>query len=183
MSENMKKFIYPIAAFVLLVGSAATISSASSNLKISDGYTIKFESKDPTGEFKVMKGTIKFDENDLAAAKFDLSFEVASISTGNGMKNKKALTAEWFDAAKHPQITYVSSKVEKSGSDYLVTGTLKMKGTAKEQKVPLKVTKNGKELTFTGSFKVNRIDFKVGKSAPAVPDVMNISYSIPVTQN
>ena len=183
MSENMNKLIYPIAALILLVGSAATISSVSSSVKINDGHSIKFESKDPTGEFKVMKGTIKFDEDDLANAKFDLSFEVASISTGNGMKNKKALTAEWFDAAKHPQITYVSSKVEKSGNDYMVTGMLKMKGTSKEYKVPLKVTKKGKELTFTGSFKVNRIDFKVGKKSQAVPDFMNISYSIPTTQN
>jgi hypothetical protein len=30
---------------------------------------------------------------------------------------------------------------------------------------------------------VNRIDFKIGKKSQAVPDVMNISYSIPSTQN
>lgn len=179
----MKTLIYPIAALILLVGSAATIVSTTADVKINEGYSIKFQSKDPTGEFKVMKGTIKFDENNPENSKFDLTFEVASISTGNGMKNKKALTAEWFDAAKHPNITFQSTKVERTGSDYTVTGNLKIKGTSKEQKVPLKATKNGKEWTFTGSFKVNRMDYKVGKKSEAVPDVMNISYSIPVTQN
>ncbi len=178
----MKTLIYPFAALILLVGSAATIATSSSDVTIKDGYSINFQSKDPTGEFKVMKGSIKFDENDLASSKFDLSFDVASISTGNGMKNKKALTAEWFEASKYPQITYVSSKVEKSGNDYLVSGTLKIKGIAKEQKVPLKVSKSGKDMTFTGAFKVNRLDYKVGKKSEAVPDIMNVSYSIPVTQ-
>jgi hypothetical protein len=35
---------------------------------------------------------------------------------------------------------------------------------------------------LSGSFGVNRIEFKVGKKSDAVPDVMNINYSIPVTK-
>lgn len=179
----MKTFLYPVLAILLLIGSAMTYVASAPTYKIKDGYSIEFKSKDPSGEFKTMSGTIKFDESDLENSKFELSFDVNSISTGNGMKNKKALTAEWFDAGKHPKITYTSSKVEKSGSEYLVFGNLKIKGITKEKKVPLKVSKNGKDITFTGSFSVNRLDYKVGKPSQVVPNTMNITYSIPTSQN
>lgn len=179
----MKTFLYPVLAVVLLIGSAMTYVASVPTYKIKEGYSIAFKSKDPSGEFKSMKGTIKFDEEDLANSKFELTFDVSSISTGNGMKNKKAQTAEWFDAGKHPQITYTSTKVEKSGNDFVVYGNLKIKGITKEKKIPLKVAKSGKDITFSGSFTVNRLDYKVGKPSEVVPNTMNISYSIPATQN
>lgn len=176
----MKNLIYPLLATLLLLTSTI-LSVATQDYKIKEGYKIEFKSKDPTGTFNV-KGPIKFDENDLSNSKFDLTFPISSISTGNGMKNKKAQTAEWFDSSKHPDIRYVSSKIEKSGDDYMVTGTLTIKGISKEKKVPLKVSNSGNDLTFTGSFIVNRIDYKVGKPSDIVPNNMNISYSIPVTK-
>ncbi|MDP5098344.1 MAG: YceI family protein, partial [Flavobacterium sp.] len=134
------------------------------------------------GTFTKMGGTVKFDEADLADSKFDLTFEVSSISTGNGMKNKKAQTAEWFNAAKYPQIKYTSTKIDKSGNDYIVYGNITMKGVTKEKKVNLKVSKSGSDLTFTGTLSVNRLDFKVGKASEIVPNTMNITYSIPVSK-
>ena len=74
-------------ASVLLVTSAF-MSTSTQEWKIASNYSIKFISKDPTGIFKVFKGTIKYDEKDLANSKFDLAIEVSSISTGNGMMNK-----------------------------------------------------------------------------------------------
>ncbi|MES2798938.1 MAG: YceI family protein [Bacteroidota bacterium] len=174
----MKKLFYPVLAAILLVGSAWTLSTSLDKLKVVEGYSIAFKSKDPSGTFKKMKGDIQFDESDLASCKFDLSFEVSSISTGNGMQNKKALTAEWFDAAKYPQITFVSTKVEKSDNTYYVTGNLKMKGVTKEYKIPVTASKKGTGFTFTGKFKVNRIDFKVGKKSDVVPSYMEINYSM-----
>jgi polyisoprenoid-binding protein YceI len=100
----MKTILYPALALILLVGSAASYVASAPGYKIKDSYSIEFKSKDPSGEFTKMSGTIKFDEDDLSGSKFDLSFDVSSISTGNGMKNKKAQTAEWFNAAKYPQM-------------------------------------------------------------------------------
>jgi polyisoprenoid-binding protein YceI len=177
----MKNYFYPfITVFVLVL--SASFSFQSSNYQIKDGYSVQFKSKDPSGSFK-MNGTIHFDENDLQKSKFDLLFPIESISTGNGMKNKKAQTAEWFDAKKYPEIKFTSSKIEKSGNDYMVSGKLMIKGVSKETKVPVKLTSKGNELVFSGAFDVNRMDFKVGKKSAVVPDIMHISYSIPTTKN
>jgi polyisoprenoid-binding protein YceI len=70
--------------------------------------------------------------------------------------------------------------MDKSGSEYIVTGNLSMKGVTKTYKIPLKVIKSGEDLSFTGAFNVKRSDFKVGKTSDAVPDAMKIIYSIPV---
>jgi polyisoprenoid-binding protein YceI len=118
----------------------------------------------------------------LDFSKFDLSIDVASIKTGNGMMEKKAQTEEWFNASKFPKIKFVSSKIEKSDAGYTITGNLTMKGVTKEIKVPAKLKKSGEELELTGTIKVNRMLHKVGKSSDAVPDVMNITYSLPVAK-
>ncbi len=175
----MKNIFYPLLAATVLLTSAMYVSPLQ-DFKIADGYSIAFKSKDPSGVFKTMKGTIKFDEADLPNSKFDLQFVVSSISTGNGMMNKKAQIEEWFNAAKYPEIKFTSTKVVKSGSDYSVSGKLTIKGITKEKNIPLKATKAGSNYTFSGSFTVNRMDFKVGHKSDAVPDVMNISYAIPV---
>jgi polyisoprenoid-binding protein YceI len=177
----MKKIFYPTLALFLFASSAFVTLTATSDYTFKEDFTISFKSKDPSGEFKKAKGTIKFDENDLDNAKFDISIDVNSINTGNSMQNKKAQTSEWFEGAKFPAIKFVSSKVEKSGDGYSITGKLTMKGVTKEKKITTTVSKSGTDLTFSGKFTVNRIDYGVGHKSDAVPGVMNISYSIPVT--
>lgn len=178
----MKKAVYPILAVVLLAASAFVTYAPPTDYKIKDTHSIKFESKDPSGNFKTITGSVKWDESDLANSKFDLKIPVSSINTGNGMQNKKAQTPEWFDATKYPDIKFVSSKIEKSGTDYKITGKLTMKGVTKDKTITAKVTKSGTDVTFSGTFTVNRIDYKVGKKSDAVPDVMNIKYSLPVAK-
>src|SRR6201996_1475443 len=119
----MKKIMYPIAAMALIVASAFTVIK-SQDWKISDGYAIKFDGGDPSGEFKGLKGNISFDPNDLTSSKFDVSIDVASINTGNGMKNTHAKSDKWFDAEKYPTIKFTSSAITKTATGYAATGTL-----------------------------------------------------------
>lgn len=177
----MKKLLYPTLALCLFASSAFVTLTTTNDYTFKEDFTIAFKSKDPSGEFKKAKGTIKFDENDLDNAKFDLTIDVSSINTGNSMQNKKAQTSEWFESSKFPTIKFVSSKVEKSGENISITGKLTMKGITKEKKITAAVSKTGTDLTFSGKFTVNRIDYGVGRKSDAVPDIMNISYSIPVT--
>src|SRR6187402_953326 len=83
---TMKKVFYPIAAALIVLASAFTIIAAQ-DYKISDGYAVKFEAAGASGIFKTLKGDISFDEKNLAASKFNVTIDVASINTGNGLKN------------------------------------------------------------------------------------------------
>jgi len=178
----MKKAnFYWVGAFMLLLFSAFAMRT-NQVWEIKDGYSIKFISKDPSGQFNDFSGDIKFDPIDLTGSKFDLKVKVASISTGNGMMNKKAQTGEWFDATAHPFIKFISSKITKSDKGYDIVGELEMKGTKKTIKIPTVYKQDGSKATFSGTFYVKRSMFEIGHKSDAVPDVLKIEFNVPVTK-
>lgn len=179
----MKKNNQTIVFILLLLISAAFTFLPVDHYIVSDGYKMNFKSKDPSGSFSKMGGDIYFNDSDLANSKFDLSIDVSSISTGNGMQNKKAQTAEWFNATAFPKIKFVSTKVVKNGNDYSITGNLTIKGTTKVVTIPTKKTTSGNRVIFEGTFGVDRLLFQVGKKGAGVSDVMNVTYYIPATKN
>src|SRR5882672_10018142 len=137
----MKKQNYLLASVVLIIGSAFAFIQ-SQDWKIAEGYSVKFEAGDPSGEFTGLKGTIKFDEKSLATSQFDMTIDVATINTGNGMKNTHAKSANWFDAEKYPTIAFVSSAITKTSSGFEAKGTLEMHGVKKEITLPFTFANN-----------------------------------------
>jgi polyisoprenoid-binding protein YceI len=158
----MKKLFYPIAAIMIMLGSAFTVFK-SQDWKIADNYSVKFEGGDPSGEFGGLKGTISFDPANLATSKFDATIDVATINTGNGMKNTHAKSEKWFDAEKYPTIRFKSSAISKTSTGFEAKGILDMHGVQKEISIPFTFENN----IFKGSFQVNRLDYNVNTAEPA----------------
>jgi polyisoprenoid-binding protein YceI len=176
----MKKLIFSMAT--LLVITAVFAFSVAQKWAIADKYSIKFSSSEVAGIFKTFSGSIDFDEQNPASSKFDVSIDVNSINTGNGLQNKHAKGDEWFDAAKYPAIKYTSKKIVKAGAAYQVTGDLTIKGVTKEYTIPFTFKKAGAGATFNGSFTVNRSDFKIGKPGGEVGEQIKIDVAVPVTK-
>ena len=178
----MKNIFESILFFAFLIVSAAFTFLPIDHYVVSSGYTIGFVSADPSGSFTSMSGDIYFDDADLVNSKFNLSIDVSTISTGNGMRNKKAQTSEWFNATTYPNIKFKSTSIVKSTTGYLITGDLTMRGITKTYSIPAVKTKSGNTITFSGSFSVDRIEFKVGKKSTVVPDKMVVTYVVPATK-
>ncbi|HXB93704.1 MAG TPA: YceI family protein [Puia sp.] len=177
----MKKSLTPLLALILLAGSAYTFITAET-WQIADGYSIIFSSDEASGVFKGFKGNIVFDEQNPAASKFDVTIDVASINTGNGLQNKHAKSDEWFDAAKYPQIRFISQKFTKTPAGYQVTGNLTLHGTTKPFSIPFTFKRTAAGGLFAGTFNVNRTDFQVGKPGGDVSDQIKLEVSVPVTK-
>jgi polyisoprenoid-binding protein YceI len=177
----MNKIIAPLVALLLLTGTAFAFF-ATQNWQIADGYNIAFSSDDAAGVFKGFKGSIAFDEQNPAASRFDVTIDVASINTGNGLQNKHAKSDEWFDAAKYPQIRFASKSIVKTGNGYQVTGDLTVHGVTRSTSIPFTFKKTATGGLFTGAFTVNRSDFKVGKPGGEVGESIKIDVSVPVTK-
>ncbi len=174
----MKKLALPFLIASTLLLSAFT-AYRGMHWQIAEGYTIKFTSKDPTGVFTSLKGDIVFDKDDLADARFDVSVDVNSINTGNGMQNKHAKSDKWFDAAQFPEITFKSKKIKVAGEGFEAVGALKMHGIEKDFTMPFTFAND----TFTSSFEVSRLDFKIGTMqgmSSHVPEMLKIDISVPV---
>ncbi|MDO9068525.1 MAG: YceI family protein [Deltaproteobacteria bacterium] len=127
--------------------------------------TIQFKVKhlmitNVTGVFEKFKGAVVIDENDIAKSKVDVSIEMASLNTNIAKRDEHLRSPDFFDVAKYPTMTFVSTKVERAGADRLkVTGNLTIKGVTK----PVILSVDGP----TGEIKSPQGDMRRGASATA----------------
>jgi polyisoprenoid-binding protein YceI len=92
------------------------------------------------GQFDKVSGTASIDEKDPAKSKVNVAIETKSINTREPKRDDHLRSADFFDAQKHPQLTFASTKVEKSGGKYLITGDLTMRGVTKPVTLTAEVT-------------------------------------------
>ncbi len=177
----MKKLII-FSSTLLLTAAVFAFAVAAQAWNINGKYNISFSTNAASGIFKTFKGTIAFDEKNLAASNFNVSVDVASINTGNALQNKHAKSDEWFDATKYPEIKYASKKIVKTATGYQVTGDLEIHGVKKEFSIPFSFKQAGNGATFNGTFKVNRNDFHIGKPGGDVDDVITVTVAVPVVK-
>jgi polyisoprenoid-binding protein YceI len=122
------------------------------------------------GKFTTFTGEIVTAENPLesvATAEIDLS----SIETGNQQRDDHLRSADFFDAANTPKMTYRSTGIRQDGNDYVVDGDLTLRGVTRQ--VPLKLELNGFgpdpfggiRAGFTATGEINRNDFGVSYNA------------------
>lgn len=171
-------YFFVAGAFILF--SAFTFATLTT-WKVANNYAVKFSGTDAEGIFKTLKGDVSFDANDPTSSKFSFTVDVNSINTGNGMKNKHAVSDKWFDAKKYPSITFVSSKITKDDSQYKATGTLSIHGISKQITIPFTFKNN----TIEAKFAVNRMDYKVGTMegmSKKVSDKISLDVTVPLTK-
>lgn len=85
------------------------------------------------GNFGKYSGTVDIDEQDITRSKVSVTIDTASINTNVQKRDEDLRSANFFDVAKYPTMTFVSKKVAKAGSDKLtVTGDLTLHGVTHE---------------------------------------------------
>ena len=85
------------------------------------------------GRFAKFDGKIELNEKDVTKSVVDVTIDVNSINTGNEKRDGHLKSPDFFDAAKHPSMTFKSTKVEDAGGGKLkVTGDLTIRGTTKK---------------------------------------------------
>jgi hypothetical protein len=84
------------------------------------------------GMFAKPSGTVSLDEATPANSKISAAIDVSSITTGVEERDTHLKSADFFDVAKYPAITFVSTSVSRSSAtSYSVTGNLTMHGVTK----------------------------------------------------
>lgn len=123
------------------------------------------------GMFQKPSGTVVLDQATPVNSRVNATIDVKSITTGVEERDTHLKSPDFFDAARYPVITFVSTSFTRSSDTaYSVTGNLTMRGVTKP--VTLAVTasppfqhygtiRRGIEATTS----VNRQDFGVGVAA------------------
>src|SRR5213592_2324962 len=69
------------------------------------------------GEFGKVDSTLDWNKDDPTKSKVDLKIDASSVDTHVEKRDAHLKSADFFDAAKCPEITFKSNKIEKDGAD------------------------------------------------------------------
>ena len=84
------------------------------------------------GQFDGVTGTLKLDRANLANSHVEVSIDVATINTNVADRDNHLRSADFFDVANHPKITFVSREVRvQDDGELRVTGDLTIRGTTR----------------------------------------------------
>ena len=84
------------------------------------------------GRFTRFSGTVELDETDITRSKVTAEIEAASINTNEEKRDGHLRSADFFDVAQYPLLTFASTRIEKVEGDLVVTGALTLHGITRE---------------------------------------------------
>jgi polyisoprenoid-binding protein YceI len=161
--------------FAFTVVNTATWTYDNAHAKV--GFTVThLMVSDVEGSFKKATATLTTTKEDFTDAVVEMTAEAASINTEHEKRDEHLQSADFFDVAKFPTLTFKSTsfKMTKTANTYVVIGNLTMHGITKPVTLTA-VAKTGthpmNKKTIAG-FKVTgtlkRSDFSIGGSTPGV---------------
>ncbi|MBC7420952.1 MAG: YceI family protein [Bdellovibrio sp.] len=140
------------------------------------------------GKFNTFSGVITIDSN-FTKSSLQADADIASIDTGVTKRDDHLKSADFFDAAKYPKMTFKSTSITGNAESFKAVGDLTIKGTTK------KVTFDGKytgsavdgygntKAAFAATTKISRKDFgltynQMVEAGPVVGNEVTISLKI-----
>jgi polyisoprenoid-binding protein YceI len=88
-----------------------------------------------------------------------LTVAAASIDTKNSTRDKHLRSADFFDIANHPDITFAADSVSPADGGVRITGHLTIRGKTLPESFDAKVSSADGEVWLDGELQVNRTDF------------------------
>ncbi|MFC2953360.1 YceI family protein [Marinicaulis aureus] len=127
-------------------------------------------------------GTLNWDAEAPENSSVNITIDTTSIDSGVEEFDGHLNGERFFDTANYPEITFVSTSVEKTGANTgKVTGDLTMKGVTKPVTLEVVFHKgaydergNKYKLGFSGKAKLLRSEFDLGFLVPIVSDEVNV---------
>ena len=194
----MKKITLFAALAITTVLSAFTVVTSTNwtydNNHAKVGFTVTHMLvSDVEGSFKKATATLTTTKADFTDAVVELTAEAGSISTDNEKRDAHLQSADFFDVAQFPTLTFKSTsfKKTKTPNTYVVKGNLTMHGVTKPVTLSAlaKTGTNPMSKKTIAGFKITgqlkRSDFGIGGGTPSaiVSDEVLIDANAEFIQN
>jgi polyisoprenoid-binding protein YceI len=121
------------------------------------------------GSFGDFSGQVDYTGNP-ETSRVNITIKTDSITTDTPDLTKHLKTADFFDVAKFPEATFVSTAIKpggENGATHTVTGNLTMHGVTKAITFPATINVTPDAATVESSFSVNRKDFGINYAGAA----------------
>ena len=138
------------------------------------------------GAFTKVSGTAEYDPATPAKSSVEVTIEAASVDTRVEMRDNDLRSANYFDVAKYPTITFKSKSVQAAGEGKLkIVGDLTIHGVTKEVTLdvegpskPMNDPRGNTHVGASAGTTVKRTDFGVGSANPMVGDEISITIDV-----
>ena len=125
------------------------------------------------GAFNDVSGSIVLDEEYSAASTATLLVDMASIDTRNQQRDEHLRSADFFDVATYPEMTFTSTRIEEvDEGGYIVTGDLTIRDQTRSIAIPLRFVGidtdpfGNVRAGFEGSRRIDRRDWGISWNTP-----------------
>ena len=147
------------------------------------------------GQFTDFAGTAHIDTANPAASKVELTIKTGSIDTGVADRDGHLRSGDFFDAEANPEITFVSTRVERDGDDWTINGDLTIKGVTHSVEVPFEFAGSAQDpygntrIGFEGATTIKRSDWGMSFNAALetggvlVSDKVKLQFDVSAIKN
>jgi polyisoprenoid-binding protein YceI len=124
------------------------------------------------GQFDEFEGTAHVDTQNPAASTVNVTIQTASVTTGQAQRDGHLKSPDFFDVETYPQITFVSTDVERDGTEWSITGDLTINAVTKPVTVLFEETGEAKDpfgnlrVGFEGTVTLNRTEWDLKWNSP-----------------
>ena len=114
------------------------------------------------GSFDGATGIIEFDEDDPTNSYVEATLDASTITTGQEQRDAHLRSGDFLETEKYPTITFRSTRIEKKGDRYAITGDLTIKGVTRPVVLDteflgiVQSMQGGRHAGFTASTRIDR---------------------------
>lgn len=153
-------------ATVALMGWLTTAMLAEIDVPLTgENTTVKFVGSKPEGKheggFKKLTGSAKFDPTDVTTLKLNVEIDMNSTYSDDDKLTNHLKSPDFFGVKNNPKSKFVSTKVEKDGDSYKVTGNFTLNGKTKSLTFPAKIEPYADGLILNSSFSFDRNEWGI----------------------
>jgi len=115
------------------------------------------------GEFNKFDASLAIDPAKPESGTARIDIDVSSIDVGSQDAYTEVIGSSWFDTAKYPKASFVSSKVTRvAPGRYEVAGKMTIRNVTRDVKAPFTMEQKNDTLLIDGTFPINRLDYGIG---------------------
>jgi len=163
-----------------------TVDKAHTNVKFSVSHLVI---SDVEGNFKSFDGTMTSSKSDFTDAKINFTVDVSSVNTDNENRDNHLKSPDFFDVAKYPKMTFVSTSIVPLGNNkFTLVGNLTIKDITKP--VTFEVTfggtanaMGGTHAGFKATAKIDRYDYNLKWSMATEAGGAVVGKEVDITLN
>ena len=182
----------PIAA--VSAQTTATPAAARTGLRAHDvdrahsqiNFTGSSRLLDANGFFDKWDAEVALNPDALETSTVRLVIDAASLNTRVERRDTHLRSPDFFDVAKYPTITFVSTAIAKtSATAGTLTGDLTLHGVTKTIAIPVTmVFYEGGRGRFRGQFQINRRDYGINGSSRLNPiaDTVDVQFNMSLSE-